>query len=369
MTRAKACANKQRRNDRDNTVGVTRMSEGNTIVLKGLTDVGRVRELNEDSFGTPRTMGISEPAQMQRGVLFAVADGMGGHAAGEVASQMAIETLFKTFYTSAASDPGDALMEAYAAANRAIYEFASNDPARSNMGTTLVAGVIKNRKLWIANVGDSRAYLIRGTRVEQITHDHSWVAEQVRAKVITEEQAQRHVYKNIVTRAVGTQPQVKVDLFRKRLQTNDVVLLCSDGLSNHVAPEDIQKVIRATPDPTQITEQLIALANERGGDDNITAIAVHIPAGNGALPLLITAMVVAALLLLAALLVAQVVLNPVMYPPSISATPSLTMPAATPTFLPTSMPVLTPGSFVGSQVEDGSLQSEHRVNDRSLATR
>jgi len=310
------------------------MSEGNTIVLKGLTDVGRVRELNEDSFGTPRTMGISEPAQMQRGVLFAVADGMGGHAAGEVASQMAIETLFKTFYTSAASDPGDALMEAYAAANRAIYEFASNDPARSNMGTTLVAGVIKNRKLWIANVGDSRAYLIRGTRVEQITHDHSWVAEQVRAKVITEEQAQRHVYKNIVTRAVGTQPQVKVDLFRKRLQTNDV--------------------------PTQITEQLIALANERGGDDNITAIAVHIPAGNGALPLLITAMVVAALLLLAALLVAQVVLNPVMYPPSISATPSLTMPAATPTFSPTSMPALTPVSPISNDVEDGSVKSEYQ---------
>jgi serine/threonine protein phosphatase PrpC len=336
------------------------MSEGNTIVLKGLTDMGRVRELNEDSFGTPRTMGISEPAQMQRGVLFAVADGMGAHAAGEVASRMAIETLFKTFYASPTSNPGDALMEAYTAANRAIYEFASKDPARSNMGTTLVAGVIKNRKLWVANVGDSRAYLIRGTRVEQITHDHSWVAEQVRAKVITEEQAQRHVYKNIVTRAVGTQPQVKVDLFRKRLQTNDVVLLCSDGLSNHVAPEDIQKVISATPDPTQITEQLIALANERGGDDNITAIAVHIPAGGSTLPLLVTTIVVATLLLLATGLMARVVLEPLAYPTSIPSTPSLTVPAATPTFSPTSMPTLTPASPISNDIEDGSVKSEYQ---------
>lgn len=324
------------------------MGKDTTIVLKGLTNTGRVRELNEDSFGTPQVMGIDEATQSRRGVLFAVADGMGGHAAGEVASRMAIETLFKAFYASRASNPGKALREAYAVANRAIYEFASNDPARSNMGTTLVAGVVKDRNLWIANVGDSRAYLVRGAKIKQITQDHSWVADQVRAKVITPEQAQRHVYKNIVTRAVGTHPQVKLDLFHKRLDANDIILLCSDGLSNLVAPGEICAIATSTPDPVQMTEKLIALANERGGDDNITAIAVRIPPSNATKLLFFTSLIVTPLLLLAAGLTWQVVSQP-----PITATPSatavMTSPASlTPIPLDTVTLISTPPSATGN---------------------
>lgn len=240
------------------------------------SDVGRVRDLNEDAFGTVETFRIAEELENELGTLVAVADGMGGHAAGEVASQEAIRVLFESFYSQTTKDPGKALLAAIIRANEHVYELACNDCEKAHMGTTLVAAVLKDNRIHVANVGDSRAYLIRGESVRQITHDHSWVAEQVRARLMTQEQAERHVYKNVITRAVGSNSNVHIDTFREGLKSRDWILLCTDGLSNKVNTTEIASILDVIPNPETAAQEMVHLASERGGEDNITAVIVRV---------------------------------------------------------------------------------------------
>ncbi len=250
------------------------------ILVGACTDVGIVRRLNEDAFGTPQTYQIDEQYRDQCGTLVAVADGMGGHAAGEVASRIAVETLFEVFYSGRECDPGRSLTAGFARANEMVRDHGSDDPTKRNMGTTLVAAAISGDQLYVANVGDSRAYLVRGAGIHQITDDHSWVAEQVRANIITQDQADAHIFKNIITRAIGSKADSHADLFQERLKPRDVLVLCSDGLSNKVQPHEIRAIAHGIHDPQESAEELVDLAKQRGGEDNITVVVVrvlHVP--------------------------------------------------------------------------------------------
>jgi serine/threonine protein phosphatase PrpC len=245
------------------------------VGVGSLSDPGQVRELNEDCFGTPETMEISLDLVEQKGRLYAVADGMGGHAAGEVASQQAIFTLFKGYYASPSAGVIKRMKEAIETANAEVHVQASSDRAKTGMGTTLVAAVLQGDDLYVANVGDSRAYLVHEQSIEQITKDHSWVNEQVQAGIITEQEAREHLYRNIITRSLGTKPDVDIDFFQRSVRPGDVLVLCCDGLSNEVEYDEIARMVSAT-DPQEAAQKLIDLANQRGGSDNITAVVVRI---------------------------------------------------------------------------------------------
>ena len=242
------------------------------LVVGQRTDMGMKRSVNEDSFAVP---GAIDPQLLaKKGMLYIVADGMGGHKAGEMASQMATTTVMREYYSDPSPDVAQSLKRAIRVANAEIYNKAQS-PGYEGMGTTLVAAVLKGNRLLVANVGDSRAYLIRGQRTRQITRDHSWVAEQVRAGILTEEEARHHEHRNIVTRSLGSRPEVEVDLFREKLRPGDAVLLCSDGLTDEVQDEEIRQIV-ASNDPQEAANQLIELANQRGGADNITALVVNV---------------------------------------------------------------------------------------------
>ncbi len=249
----------------------------NQINLGKFSHQGQVRELNEDSIGSPGLYQIPWELQAQRGVLVCVADGMGGHAAGEVASKMAVDALFKIFYASSERDPKRALQISYAAANQEVYELAQKDETKAKMGTTMVAGLLKGKDLYLANVGDSRAYLIHNGKIQQLSRDHSLVAEQIRMGFITEEQARSSLQRNVITRAIGIEPEVKVDIISHRLKSNDALVLCSDGLSNELTDADILRVVMENFKPQDAVEKMIALANERGARDNVSAIVVRMP--------------------------------------------------------------------------------------------
>jgi serine/threonine protein phosphatase PrpC len=246
------------------------------LIAAGRTDPGQRRGLNEDAW---RIADESELGGLieERGQLFAVADGMGGHAAGEVASQMAIETLFAEYYggDDAPMSPAMRLEQAILTANAQIYEQAGAKASQAGMGTTIVAAVARGEWLTIANVGDSRAYLIRDGAVQQLTHDHSWVAEQVTAGLLTEQQAQNHMYRNVVTRCLGHNPQIEVDTFEHVLEPGDAILLCSDGLSNQVSEDELSRVI-SEETPYEAVTELVELANRYGGPDNITAVLLKL---------------------------------------------------------------------------------------------
>ncbi len=238
-----------------------------------LTDVGRRRDSNEDNL---TRLVPKDPRLMERkGAIFVVADGMGGHAAGEVASEIAVETIREEYYESPAEDVVEALQHAIKQANQVIYERATEQAGRAGMGTTCVVLVMRGSLAYIANVGDSRAYLIRDGQLRQITNDHSWVAEQVRAGMLTDAQARTHAHRNVITRALGTQPEVEADLFIEPLRSGDLLLLCSDGLSGPVSDAELSRIVTSLP-PQEAVHELIAQANEQGGPDNITAILVHV---------------------------------------------------------------------------------------------
>jgi protein phosphatase len=231
------------------------------------TDVGRTREHNEDSYG------IGEGEAVARlGHLFVVCDGMGGHASGEVASARAVEIILKDYYADDEHDRAAAVEQAFQHANQRIFA-----EGRGTMGTTGVAALILGTTLHIANVGDSRAYLVRGDTIRQISRDHSLVADQVEAGLITPEQARHSNIKNVITRALGHQPDLVVDLFEMPLQSGDVVLLCSDGLHGLVNDDELAHAARDA-DLDRACATLIALANRRGGSDNITALLVRVAA-------------------------------------------------------------------------------------------
>jgi serine/threonine protein phosphatase PrpC len=241
------------------------------LVAAKLTDVGRARPHNEDyvEFYVP-----TDPQQLARkGALYLVADGMGGHQAGEVASRGAVELVIAHYYSDPSPDIGLSLVRAFRAANQEIHAQAQADPSKSGMGTTLVVAVILGRKVYVANVGDSRAYLISSLGITQITEDHSWVEEQVRAGLLTHEQARRHPQRNLVTRALGSKPAVEVDLFEGEISVGDTLLLCTDGLTGRVADHELAAAVQESP-PDQAAQLLVDLANERGGNDNITLLIV-----------------------------------------------------------------------------------------------
>ena len=224
-----------------------------------------------------------DPQQAARkGAIYLVADGMGGHQAGEVASRGAVETAIERYYADTSRDVGKSLVRAVQAANRQIHAQAQTDPSKSGMGTTLVAAVILGRKVYVANVGDSRAYLINRASMAQITEDHSWVEEQVRAGLLTPEQAKRHPQRNLVTRALGSKPSVDVDLFEGEVSTGDAILLCSDGLTGRVEDHEIAAIVR-DHSPNEAARLLVAAANERGGSDNITVLIVSTEKDAGAI--------------------------------------------------------------------------------------
>ncbi|MEJ2211951.1 MAG: Stp1/IreP family PP2C-type Ser/Thr phosphatase [Anaerolineae bacterium] len=241
------------------------------LVAAKLTDVGRARDHNEDYVG----IHVPPDAQQQaaKGIMYAVADGMGGHQAGEVASQGAVETVIGQYYSDANPDVGSSLVRAFRAANRSIYEQSQADPDRSGMGTTLVAAVILGRKVYVASVGDSRVYLINAGGIRQITEDHSWVAEQIRMGLLSPEEARHHPQRNVVTRALGSRPEVDVDLFEGEIAEGDSLLLCTDGVTGHLEDHELAALVQGSP-PEEAARQIVAQANERGGKDNMGLIIV-----------------------------------------------------------------------------------------------
>ncbi|MEA3247313.1 MAG: Stp1/IreP family PP2C-type Ser/Thr phosphatase [Gemmatimonadota bacterium] len=240
------------------------------IAVGARSDVGMVRSGNEDNF-------FAE-ADERRGV-FVVADGMGGHAAGEVASEMAVQIVARHLLPmeSLGDAMADELMaESIRDANRAIYERMLAEVDKQGMGTTASVLVLAGSQYLIGQVGDSRVYLLRDGALQQVTKDHSYVQEQVDAGLLTPEQARYHPYSNVITRCVGAGEVVEVDLYRGEVKPGDVFLLASDGLTGMVDDRRLQQILLARSSPGRIVDALIAEANGRGGLDNITAIVIQV---------------------------------------------------------------------------------------------
>src|SRR5688500_4886942 len=246
-------------------------------VSAGLTDVGRKRNHNEDSYL------IDDELQ-----LYVVADGMGGHAGGGTASRIAVETIDKELrkvrdgkdnpFANATQLQESPLPEVIrAAVERAclsIFHAAQEDPRLAGMGTTVISLLVRDDHAFFAHVGDSRAYLIRGDLIQQISEDHSLVNEQIKAGMITPEEAKHSRYKNIITRSVGFEEEVQVDVMGLVSEPGDVFVLCSDGLANMLEDRELLELVRATSFG-DLPKKLVDVANERGGDDNITVIVVQ----------------------------------------------------------------------------------------------
>ncbi|HEU5348525.1 MAG TPA: Stp1/IreP family PP2C-type Ser/Thr phosphatase [Ktedonobacterales bacterium] len=239
-----------------------------------LTDVGRRRERNQDNIA--HLIPADSQVLDEKGALFVVCDGMGGHAAGEVASELGVRTICKEYYDTRGTDVITALATAVERANTAIYQHAIEHPELSGMGTTCVALVIAGGRVFVVNIGDSRAYIIRHGKMRQVTRDHSWVAEQVRVGLLTEEQARTHSHRNVITRSLGTQPNVTADLFVETMHNGDRVLICSDGLHGYVDESDIERTVTGDSTPDVAVQTLIDMANDNGGPDNISALLVHL---------------------------------------------------------------------------------------------
>ena len=233
-----------------------------------ITDVGMVRQVNQDYvYVTDRPLGILQN-------LFVVADGMGGHQAGDYASKYTVEVLNRELALSEGEDIERCLVGAIKTANREIIKEASRDEHLKGMGTTVVAATISNQMMYFANVGDSRLYLIN-QGIQQLTKDHSLVEEMVRLGGIKPEEAKHHPDKNIITRAIGVLPEVSADFFETVLVPGDTVLLCSDGLTNMIDDTDIKRIVLGQRDIVEKTQRLIDAANENGGKDNITVVLIE----------------------------------------------------------------------------------------------
>ncbi|MBW7863993.1 MAG: serine/threonine-protein phosphatase [Candidatus Hydrogenedentes bacterium] len=255
--------------------------------IAGLSDIGRRKEKNEDQFGIFRshTPGLK---LFKEGALLAVADGLGGHTGGEIASKIAV-SMVKDLLKEPAPPPPDPnadvlldaaqmgylplLRKAMLGANESIYR--TNADLVQNgrpMGTTLLAAMVEPKTAWIGNVGDSRAYHIRDGIILSRTEDHSWVDEQVKQGLMSRFEAEQDKRKNLVTRSIGTQPEIEVDTYRWPLAAGDTLLLCSDGLVNMVRDADILKIMGQPATARELAQRLVDEANNRGGKDNITVI-------------------------------------------------------------------------------------------------
>ncbi len=233
----------------------------------GLSDTGRKRRHNEDSY-------------VVRPPLFAVADGMGGAQAGEVASRLAVEALDEEREPRTGEERVEALVQE---ANRRVYQRAGEDATTSGMGTTMTIALVEEETVSFAHVGDSRAYLVRDGSLEQLTHDHSLVAELIRSGKLSPEEAESHPQRSVITRALGTDPDVDVDTFTIEARAGDVFLLCSDGLTSMVGDEAILSALEEHRDDLDAAaKELVTLANRGGGEDNITVVFFEIAAEGAA---------------------------------------------------------------------------------------
>ena len=235
------------------------------IAIWGVTDAGRQRGLNEDA------------VVWDEAARFAVlADGMGGHNAGEVASAMVIETVASTLREAGGGDMKRLLRRAVVEANRQVYAAAQADPQLQGMGSTVVVARFTPRRLVVAHVGDSRLYRWRDGQLQQLTADHSLVQEMVQGGLLTPEQARVSPHRNVITRAIGTEPAVAVEVASFDSRRDDRVLLCSDGLTDMVEEVRIGEMLRRVESPEAASRELVALANAEGGSDNISVIVANV---------------------------------------------------------------------------------------------
>jgi len=246
------------------------------IRAAGCTDVGCVRKHNEDSFLRAPDLG-----------RFIVADGLGGHAAGEVASQIVVETVARFVgetlekdrtwpveYDPSLTYDGNRLKVALLLSDQAIAEDIRRNPERETMGSTVVAGLLHGPKVTLAHVGDSRAYVLGPEGIRQVTRDHSWVAEQVANGILTPSEARVHPFRNVITQALGNGGELDVELQNLELSKSERLLLCSDGLSGMIGDKQIWDIVERSNDIQHAVESLISAAREHGGEDNITAVLV-----------------------------------------------------------------------------------------------
>ena len=234
-----------------------------------ITDIGKRRKLNQDYVYTSE-MPVGHLAN-----LFLVADGMGGHNAGDYASRYTIETIVDEISKSNDESPVFVLEKAIKSANSLIRQKSEEETELNGMGTTVVAATIEGNKLCVANVGDSRLYIINNREIRQITRDHSLVEEMVRMGGLKREMARNHPDKNIITRAIGALDDVDVDFFEVRLNKGDTILMCSDGLSNMIEDEEIRMIMQGQRDIVEKAESLVKAANNNGGKDNIAVVLVE----------------------------------------------------------------------------------------------
>ncbi|MDE6567778.1 MAG: Stp1/IreP family PP2C-type Ser/Thr phosphatase [Lachnospiraceae bacterium] len=236
------------------------------------TDVGSKRAVNQDY------MYCSENSVGSFRNLFIVADGMGGHKAGDYASKLCVEQMVQSIEKSEHKTPVSLFEEAVDAANGAVYSESQEHEEYEGMGTTLVACTMQEDTLYVANIGDSRLYLLRDDDIMQITEDHSLVEEMVKQGNITESEARIHPQKNIITRAVGIDQSVQADFFEVEIYPDDIIMLCSDGLSNMIEDEDMEYIVKHSESLQDAGETLVARANENGGSDNITVVLAKVNA-------------------------------------------------------------------------------------------
>ena len=238
-----------------------------------LTDVGKVRTIDEDSIlAADLSFGVN--SKSSKFLLLAVADGMGGHAKGEEASKIALNAIARTVIPELFNDtPFTELLEkGIQNANQDILDYTAKYPESSGMGTTSVCAVVKGNEVHLANVGDSRAYVVSDDEIRGVTKDHSYVQALVDEGKITQAEAREHPKKNIITKAVGISPSVEADKSILTLGSDESLLLCCDGVIAHLTDEDIHKIINDSPDPQSACQKIVDTANERGGSDNISLI-------------------------------------------------------------------------------------------------
>lgn len=241
------------------------------IKFAAKTDMGQVRENNEDKFDFYEP---ENPAILAaRGCFYAVSDGIGGAQAGQIASEIVLKHLVAGYYDHPSADQLTALYEAICKVNEHVYSLAQMIPERHGMGATLTTTVFIEDRVIVAQVGDSRAYCLRNGNLYQITQDHSWVEEQVRAGMMTRDEAELSPFRNVITRSIGAAQTVQPDFFEERSQIGDIWILCSDGLTAYANSEEIAQIAGNNP-PSEAARQFIELANARGGRDNITVFVI-----------------------------------------------------------------------------------------------
>ena len=235
-------------------------------------DIGRRREVNQDYvFVSDKPLGNIPN-------LLVVADGMGGHKAGDFASRYAVESLVEYLEKSTEDGPEAMIKQAIQSANQKLIEASRQDVRLEGMGTTLIVATVIEQTLYFANIGDSRVYLIN-KGIKQLSKDHSFVQEMVRLGGLNEEDAKHHPDKNIITRAVGVREKLEVDFFEYRLKKGDMILMCTDGLSNMIEDEEMYRIVKSSRDIVEATERLVDRANENGGNDNIGIVLAEPFAG------------------------------------------------------------------------------------------